>query len=547
MASGRVSVAYHRGVSWALVGRLLRDDGPLGRSLAVVVLVAAWVATWRPQVDPDAWWHLAIGESITATGSIPTIEPFSWLTAGDRFVAHSWLWDVLMVGSWRFAGATGTSLLVLPVTAAVLWLIWRLTSTAGATANTPGLPPLGRALLVLLAVVVTLPVWAPRAQTLDVAFVLAAVLVLAGYLRRGGLRGLLTLPVLGVLWANLHGSAILALPACVAIAVVALPVGARWGAWPSRPAWPLVATGLAGVATTVLNPSGVGLLLYPFQRDVASAFSPAIVEWRSPDFGAPELLPFRVLLAAALLVVVWSPSRARDPFLLLAAAAWTFAALGAVRFLAIAGPLLVVALAPGLATSLRRWLAVASPAAEGDDRGDGGDGGAGGATAAVSPPRDGADGAVPRPAMAVAALAVVAVLVAGWLIVDPARQDAAIARRQPLEALAAIEASGCTARLLAAYGWAGYVIWSTGHDVGAYGNSAEGAVTEQARLEAVSIDPGPWLDDHAVGVVLMSVDGPLSHWLDEADGWRLAYRDTQATVHVRADANDCPVSSPTAP
>ena len=38
-----------------------------------------------------------------------------------------------------------------------------------------------------------------------------------------------------------------------------------------------------------------------------------------------------------------------------------------------------------------------------------------------------------------------------------------------------------------------------------------------------------------------------AHWLDEADGWRLAYRDAQATVHVRADRTDCLVSPPAAP
>jgi hypothetical protein len=91
------------------------------------------------------------------------------------------------------------------------------------------------------------------------------------------------------------------------------------------------------------------------------------------------------------------------------------------------------------------------------------------------------------------------------------------------------------------------VAWATGRQVGAYGNSAEGALEEQADLEAVVVDPAPWLDAHGVGAVLMPFDGPLSHWLDQADGWRLAYRDSQATVHVRSDATDCPLSSPPAP
>jgi hypothetical protein len=379
----------------------------------------------------------------------------------------------------------------------------------------------------------TLPTWAPRAQTLDVAFVLATVLVLARYLHLDDRRGLVALPVLGLLWANLHGSAILALPACVAIAMVALPLGVRWGAWPRRAAGPILVAGLAGVAAMVLNPYGLRLLAYPFDRAVASAFSPAIVEWGSPDFGAIELLPFRVLLAVLLLVAIWIPARSRDPFLLLTAAAWTFVALGSVRFLSIAGPLLVVALAPAVGVALGRCLGAAESSEGSAERESAGE-----AESA---------GGRPGPAFAFAAVAIAGIVAAGWLIIDPPRQDAAIGRRLPVAAVAALEASGCTARLLPSYGWAGYVLWATGRQVGAYGNSAESPVTAQARLEAVVVDPRPWLDDHEVGAVLVPGDGPLSHWLDEADGWRLAYRDPQATVHVRVDATDCPLSLPLAP
>jgi hypothetical protein len=287
------------------------------------------------------------------------------------------------------------------------------------------------------------------------------------------------------------------------------------------------------MAAAAVNPYGLALLLYPFDRDVASAFSPAIAEWGPPDFGAIELLPFRLLLVVVLVVSAWHPGRSRDPFLLLSAAAWTFAALGSVRFLGIAGPLLVVALAPALEDTAR-----VSP----DGRG---------ATSTRVPPhgRDAQPGVIgsARPAAALAAVAIAAVLAAGWLIIDPARQDAAIARRQPIAALAALDAAGCTARLLPSYGWAGYVAWATGRQVGAYGNSAERAVEEQAALEALAVDPSPWLDAHGVGAVLMPLDGPLSNWLDEASGWRLAYRDSQATVHVSADAEDCPLSSPAPP
>jgi hypothetical protein len=272
-----------------------------------------------------------------------------------------------------------------------------------------------------------------------------------------------------------------------------------------------------------INPDGPALLTYPIAPEVASAFSPAIVEWRSPDVAAHELWPFRAILAGLLLVAVRSDHRPRDPFLLLSAALWTFAALGAVRFLSIAAPLVVVASAPVLAVSVRRWIGGEAARAE------------------ASRPPEPAATASRGPAFAIALAAIVGILASGWLLIEPGRQDAAIARRLPVDAVAALEAAGpgCDRRLLPAYDWAGYVIWRTGRSVGAYGNSAAAPVTEQGKTESVARDPRPWLDEFEVDIVLVHADGPLSRWLDEADDWRPAYRDPQATIHVRAGAVAC--------
>jgi hypothetical protein len=106
-------------------------------------------------------------------------------------------------------------------------------------------------------------------------------------------------------------------------------------------------------------------------------------------------------------------------------------------------------------------------------------------------------------------------------------------------AVEALERGSCEGRLLPAYTWAGYAIHATGRQVGAYGNSPERPVSEQAAVEAVTTDPRPWLAGHGVEVVLVPAGGPLSHWLDEAEEWRLAYRDGQATIHVRATLTGC--------
>jgi hypothetical protein len=495
---------------WARLGRVLVDDGPMGSSLASIVLVGAWVATWRPQLDPDAWWHIATGDAIAAARALPASEPFSWLTAGDRFVAHSWLWDVLISQAFALAGATGTSLLILPVTALIVTVLWALLGTAA-----PAIPPLGRSAFVLVATVASFPLWAPRSQTLDVLFVLATTLLALRYLRLGDRRSLMAIPVIAILWANLHGSAILALFVTLAIAMVVAPIGARMGSWPRRPAGALVISVLVSLVAAALNPYGPALFAYPFDRAVASAFVPDIVEWRSPEFGNTDLLLARMLLAGGLVLLAW-PRRKGDPYLSLSAAAWTFLALGSVRFLPIAIAMLVVALAAAVGPALAGRLA--------DNLDEG------------RPP---ASTRTAVPFMVVAAIAAIGASVVGWSFISPPSQDVAIEARSPVAAVEALERGPCEGRLLPAYTWAGFAIHATGREVGAYGNSPERPVSEQAAVEAVTTDPRPWLDGHGVEVVLLPAGGPLSHWLGEAEEWRLAYRDPQATVHVRASRTDC--------
>ncbi len=512
MPLGSVWFAYHPSGMLARLGRVLGDDGPMGRSLGVILLAAAWVTTWRPQVDPDAWWHIALGDAIRDAAAIPRVEPFSWLTEDAPFVAHSWLWDVALAGA-AGVGMSGTSLLVLPIAAAIVAVMWVL---IGDTA--PGIAPVPRATLVVVAVVASLPQWAPRSQTLDLLFVLVVTVVCARYVRHGSRRWLFALPLIGILWANLHGSAILGLVAMLVIVLLALPIGWRWRSWPRRSVMPLAVAGLVAIAAACLNPYGPGLLAYPFDRAVASAFSVDIIEWRSPDFGAVELVVARIVLASVILLAATRPRRGHDPFLQLAAAAWTFAALGAVRFLPIAAFLVVAAAAPAVGPSIARWLG-----------------------ARAVPLRDEPPASPVRAAPFVATAALVSLLLVaiGWSFIAPSAQTAAIAHRMPVAAVEALEVWPCGGRMLPAYDWAGYLIQASGRQVGAYGNSAEHPVREQAAVEAVRTDPRPWLEAHRVAIALMPATGPLSHWLDEADDWRLVYRDTQATIHVLAGRPDC--------
>ncbi|MFL5675183.1 MAG: hypothetical protein ACJ779_09260 [Chloroflexota bacterium] len=498
---------------------LLGDDGAFGRGIAAVVLVSAWVSTWRPQIDPDFGWHLRIGDTILATRAVPRTDVFSWLTGGQPFLAHSWAWDVVLAAAYRSGGLVGTSLVALPVSALAITFMWRLLKLVA-----PGIPPFPRSLLVAFGIVLGLSVWSPRAQSWDVVLVLATVLAWSLWLRRGSVRALVVIPLIPIVWVNVHGSGALAFVACLVALVVAIPVGIRWGTWPRRPILPIAVSSIVAIAAFAVGPNGPDILLLPFNTRVAglgTAFLPAIAEWQSPDFYDPGFIALRVVLAGAALLALGLRRPRRDPLFLLLAAGWTFLALGAARLTIIAGPLLVIALAPGLAASARIWFGMRLQRTEPARQ------------ATTSP-------ALTRLAVGTAYAVAVVIGLAGLIQIVPARQDAAVAARFPVATVAWLTDRNCHGRLLNAYDWGGYLSAAWTEEVATYGSSPSDLVDTEVALEEVRTDVRGWLDANRVDLVLMPTGGPLDRWLDEADGWSVAHRDPQATVHLRQASTACP-------
>lgn len=61
--------------------------------LATAVMIGAYITT--PLIDPDLWWHIAIGRWIVAHGWVPYVEHWNAFAAGKPWVAYSWSQEVV--------------------------------------------------------------------------------------------------------------------------------------------------------------------------------------------------------------------------------------------------------------------------------------------------------------------------------------------------------------------------------------------------------------------------------------------------------------------
>lgn len=171
------------------------------RVLALAGLLAA--ACWRCMqlkycvLDLDIWWHLKVGDWIFAHGAFPHTGIFSRTASVRPWVAYSWGYEVLLSLAYKWFGLVGIGLfgvlLTLAVAYAVYWMLRRLS---------------GRFWIACLLAASTCSAFLftlmPRPVFFSMMLFMITLTLILEAQRRGRVQQLYWLPLIFVLWANIH-------------------------------------------------------------------------------------------------------------------------------------------------------------------------------------------------------------------------------------------------------------------------------------------------------------------------------------------------------
>lgn len=248
------------------------------------LLALIWLFLSITPLPPnDLWWHMAAGRAMIQEGALITTNRWAYTLPADApYVYQSWLSELIMYGVWWLGDVpllTLTRTLVITLSYGLIsWHAWRQVGQGKAVA-----------LALFLAVMVGWNNWTLRPQTLAFLPGVAFVVVLGEY-RSGRLatrRLLLLLPLLMILWVNLHGSFMLG-AALLALAWLGTAITVlRSVREPNHQAGvQLQGLTLAGGATLLallVNPLGIGIFGYVQDMLTNTPLQQWFVEWQPPE------------------------------------------------------------------------------------------------------------------------------------------------------------------------------------------------------------------------------------------------------------------------
>lgn len=522
------------GVAPRLTPRWPRFVLPTVADLVFVAILIGYVFTPLSKgllFDAGTGWHIRTGDHILASGAVPRADFFSYPRAGDPWFAWEWLYDVLLSAIHSAAGLNGVlvwSVLLIAVTFHLLFRIAHQRSGSLLVASA----------LVILAGRASVVHYLARPHLVSWLFTLLFVIGLED-LQDGRRRALAWLPLIMVLWVNMHGGFV------VGLALIGVYGAANCATWltSSTPSARQLARALAarlgvlGVlvfAATFVNPYGFNLHLHVAGYLTDSYLLHHIEEFASPDFHGAAAISFEVLLGVALLAVALS-EQARTWRVLLLTAFSVHLALMAVRNLPISSILLVIAIAPALGEALK--AAALKARLRGHRR-------AWSCRLAAFDVRVSAVQAQLRGhalALIVAATTIAVVASGGRLLSAPVLHAGFDPGHMPARAVDYLRENAITSHVAVPDGWSGYLIYRLHPDIRLYMDDRHdfyGAqyVAEYIKLFYVDLGWKEVLAKYDIRWVLVPPKSPLANALKETAGWDVVHDDGVGIIFQRAGA-----------
>ncbi len=242
--------------------------------LAFLLSFITIYATGSPLLqDFDMGWHIAAGDLIRTSGDIAPRDPWSFSGSQQIWYNISWLWDIVLSFVHEKTGVEGLFVFAATLPALVVAL---LIASLRARGN------IGNNALIFIGMITTycmLEFSTGRPQIVGILFALIFHHILHKTRNNPKLWQVFLLPLITVLWVNIHGSFFAGFIIIGAYGLEA--IYSKNKQWFLR----LFLVGILCVIATLINPYGINIIT-AVERTLNSVVTSYVSEWRPFVFGS---------------------------------------------------------------------------------------------------------------------------------------------------------------------------------------------------------------------------------------------------------------------
>jgi len=496
--------------------------------------------------DAGIGWHIRTGQLILATHAIPRIDPFSSSMSGHPWFAWEWLYDVLVGRLESLAGLNGVVLLTALIIAAVFSWAYRLLLARGTNI-------LVALILVLIAASASMIHFLTRPHVASWLFTVVWFWILESS-EEGGRWKLWSLPLVMVVWVNVHGGFLLGF---ALLTVYWVTAGWRWltltlrlteeefddflrKLQTGRRFRVLTIVGILSAGATLLNPYGFQLHAHIYRYLSNRFLMDHIDEFQSPNFHYVAQKCFAGLLLLTLMALAakgreFKRVSASHGLVVLFA---VYSGLYASRNIPVSSLLLILVMGPWLSDAIaplvesRRTSRQTSLASTG-----------------FLGRMEGIELSLRGHVWPVVAIALTCWIVThGGNLGGRQLMDAHFdSKRFPVAAVSYLEKQDVQGPVLSPDSWGGYLIYR----LYLYHNHMEpmkvvvddrhdlyGEEFLKSYLKMIHVQPGwdEFLEQHQTQCVLLPKDSALASILLETSDWKAIYGDDVAAAFIRTPA-----------
>ncbi len=476
------------------IGEIIRSETLWNISLTLLTAGVFAAVFSRTTADPDLWGHLRFGLDILHSGSVTRVDPYSYLTAGQVWINHEWLAELLFGVAWTAAGVSGLNLLKLVVGILTVGAIYIHFLRQGMNYFWAVILTLSSALLLVSYL------FHIRPQMFTYLF-FTLVLLLIYRAERGEYRWLWLAPFCMVLWTNLHGGFL------AGMGILALWMAAHLLI--NRKDWrKVIPPVLLSLATVLVNPYGLGLITFLLRT--ATVARPEIEDWQPLQIASLFGLFYLLVLGISTAGLVMSQKKRCLPLIMLFG---------------------VTALLPLLAVRHLPLFSIAALVLAGEH-----------IESAWSRFRPEQAQVRRLPAWATSLPVLVAVLALfGFSSLNIPVIQMKDTPDLPFGAVALLKQSGASGNLATEFGWGEYIIWHLGPRVRvSIDGRRETIYPEEIYNQSFQFINGEenWdalLEEHPTDMALVNPGGAAYDLLKLTSDWLLVYQDSNSALFVRQE------------